>query len=122
MTFRLGLYCGLVLPFLYTVLRLVALYPWLDGIFGTPSSFREYSSCCLTHTDHHRCTEGPAIISAYRGMALLILILVFIGINIEIWVRSKINFLFVFELDPRTQPSGLAEFEVRTHSPPFGFW
>lgn len=57
--------------------------------------------------------EGQALIAVYRGSGLLIFCLFLFALNVSGWHSRHINYVFIFELDPRLEDSPLNLLEVR---------
>eukprot|EP01116_Phalansterium_solitarium_P016469 TRINITY_DN3835_c0_g2_i2.p1 TRINITY_DN3835_c0_g2~~TRINITY_DN3835_c0_g2_i2.p1 ORF type:complete len:838 (+),score=146.43 TRINITY_DN3835_c0_g2_i2:48-2516(+) len=76
--FRLGMGIGLVLPFAAMLVYLHAVQPNQDAF-----------------------PRWNAVITIYRMLGMSILVLWAWGINTLIWTHYKVNYIFIFQLDPR---------------------
>ncbi|KAF9172941.1 hypothetical protein BGX21_002427 [Mortierella sp. AD011] len=77
-TLRIGLYLGLAAPLL---------------VQGLQSAFSEETSEEIPYW------EGLLLV--YAGLFLVILFACLFGINMYVWAKSRINYKFIFEFDPR---------------------
>ncbi|KAF9114965.1 hypothetical protein BGX27_009293 [Mortierella sp. AM989] len=75
---RIGLYLGLAAPLL---------------VQGLMSAFSEETSEEIPYWD--------GLILVYAGLFLTILFSCLFGINMYVWAKSRINYKFIFEFDPR---------------------
>jgi hypothetical protein len=85
--FRVGLYVGMSVPILFTTL--VAIYQ---------NSILESS------------VFGP-LMSIYAGLSTPVIFMFLFAVNLWVWNMKKVNYKFVFELDPRDNLSYLQFFE-----------
>uniref|UniRef100_A0A8C4D855 Xenotropic and polytropic retrovirus receptor 1 n=1 Tax=Dicentrarchus labrax TaxID=13489 RepID=A0A8C4D855_DICLA len=88
-TFRVGLYCGVFLVLIVTVV-----------ITGN------------THTYTHTHTDVWPMVRIYRGGFLLIEFLFLLGINTYGWRQAGVNHVLIFELNPRNNLSHQHLFEI----------
>lgn len=51
--------------------------------------------------------------AVYRGIGFLLIFLALFALNVAGWVAKRINYIFIFEFDPRAQKSALVFLEVK---------
>ncbi|KAK7034489.1 Xenotropic and polytropic retrovirus receptor 1 [Paramarasmius palmivorus] len=88
-TFRTGLLLGLAIPAL------------ASGIY---ESFQE---------ETREAIEGwDGLLLAYGILVVPVVFTLLVGLNLSVWSRSRINYVFIFELDPRTKLDYREYFEL----------
>eukprot|EP00698_Gefionella_okellyi_P013121 TRINITY_DN3575_c0_g1_i1.p1 TRINITY_DN3575_c0_g1~~TRINITY_DN3575_c0_g1_i1.p1 ORF type:complete len:851 (-),score=176.14 TRINITY_DN3575_c0_g1_i1:66-2618(-) len=82
--FRFGCFLGLALPALWNIIRMAIAHPNWDGL-----------------------PDSQLVLSAYRGMGLIVLMFVYFALNEWGWSAMHINYVFIFEMDPGADRSPL---------------
>lgn len=82
------------------------------GLCFFPMLFIIYAAASFSWSSEDMAWDKPGSFPVYRSVGLIAVFLFLFAINIEVWTRKRINYVFIFEFDPRAVRSPFALLEV----------